>query len=81
AVARKSTYGRLIASGHWAMSEFDALRRAYESDAAVPYPVQVSGTEILMEFIGDGRVAAPRLAQSRRPLPRPSSSTASWPSA
>jgi RIO kinase 1 len=31
----------------------------------VPYPVQVSGTEVVMEFIGDGRTAAPRLAQSR----------------
>jgi RIO kinase 1 len=31
----------------------------------VPYPVQVNDTEILMEFIGDGRVAAPRLAQVR----------------
>ena len=31
----------------------------------MPYPVQVSDTEVLMEFIGDGRAAAPRLAQSR----------------
>jgi RIO kinase 1 len=31
----------------------------------VPYPVQVVETEVLMEFIGDGRVAAPRLAQTR----------------
>ena len=42
----------------------------------MPYPVQVSGTEVLMEFIGDGREAAPRLAQcarapggARRPVP------------
>src|SRR5690554_726814 len=33
--------------------------------APVPYPVQVQGTEILMEFIGTGAVAAPRLAQER----------------
>jgi RIO kinase 1 len=32
----------------------------------VPYPVQVSGTEVLMEFIGSGDgVGAPRLAQVR----------------
>jgi RIO kinase 1 len=31
----------------------------------VPYPVQVDGTEMLMEFIGDGMSAAPRLAASR----------------
>lgn len=37
----------------------------YEEGIAVPYPLQVQGTEILMEFIGDGAVAAPRLAQVR----------------
>jgi RIO kinase 1 len=31
--------------------------------------VQVNGTELLMEFIGDGMVAAPRLAQVRDGLP------------
>ena len=28
-------------------------------------PVQLDGTELLIEFIGSGRVAAPRLAQVR----------------
>lgn len=37
----------------------------HEAGAPVPYPVQVSGTEILMEFIGTGATAAPRLAQVR----------------
>ena len=37
----------------------------YERGAPVPYPVQIDGTELLMEFIGHGTVAAPRLAQSR----------------
>ena len=37
----------------------------YEEGIAVLYPLQVQGTEILMEFIGDGAVAAPRLAQVR----------------
>ena len=49
----------------WASAEFDALSRLYELGASVPYPVQVHETEVLMEFIGDGRVAAPRLAQQR----------------
>jgi RIO kinase 1 len=33
----------------------------------VPYPVQIVGTEVALEFIGspDGSVAAPRLAQLR----------------
>ncbi|WP_307785367.1 serine protein kinase RIO [Microbacterium hibisci] len=66
AVGRKSAYGRSVAAGHWAVSEFDALCRAWRAGVPVPYPVQVSETEVLMEFIGDGRTAAPRLAQSRR---------------
>lgn len=65
AVARGTQHGRQVASGHWAVSEFAALSRAWSSGVPVPYPVQVSGTEVVMEFIGDGRTAAPRLAQSR----------------
>lgn len=65
AVGRKSSYGRSVAAGHWAVSEFDALCRAWRAGVPVPYPVQVSDTEVVMEFIGDGRTAAPRLAQSR----------------
>ncbi|MDY0909145.1 serine protein kinase RIO [Microbacterium sp. CFBP9034] len=65
AVAGKSSYGRLVAAAHWATNEFAALCAAWEAGIPVPYPVQVSGTELLMEFIGDGRTAAPRLAQAR----------------
>ena len=65
AVGRKSAHGRSVAAGHWAHSEFEALRRAWQAGVPVPYPVQVSDTEVLMEFVGDGRAAAPRLAQSR----------------
>ena len=54
----------------WAFAEFVALCRAFEAGVPVPYPVQIElGTEMLMEFIGDGRTAAPRLAQTRRRAP------------
>jgi RIO kinase 1 len=65
AVQRSSSYGREVARTEWAYAEFAALSRLTELGAAVPYPVQVSETEVLMEFIGEGRVAAPRLAQVR----------------
>jgi RIO kinase 1 len=65
AVVRKTQYGKQVASGHWAASEFEALGRAWVSGIPVPYPVQISGTEVVMEFIGAGRSAAPRLAQTR----------------
>lgn len=65
AVAGKSAYGRSVAAAHWATNEFAALCIAWRAGIPVPYPVQLSGTELLMEFIGDGRTAAPRLAQAR----------------
>jgi len=65
AIDRKSAHGRAVAAGHWAFNEFAALCRAWDAGIPVPYPVQLNGTELLMEFIGDGRAAAPRLAQSR----------------
>lgn len=71
AVARGSSYGRSVQAGVWAYAEFEALCRLYELGVPVPYPVQVMGTEILMEFIDAGRdsvsstQAAPRLAQVR----------------
>src|SRR5262249_50902068 len=39
----------------------------FQMGVPVPYPVQILGTEILLEFIGskDGTEAAPRLAQLR----------------
>jgi RIO kinase 1 len=65
AIERKSAHGRGVAAGHWALNEFGALCRAWDAGIPVPYPVQISGTELLLEFVGDGRTAAPRLAQSR----------------
>ena len=70
AVKRKSTFGRQVAAGEWAVSEWAALVRFWKLGLPVPYPVQIDGTEILMEWITvvdeDGTVqTAPRLAQTR----------------
>ncbi|MBX3094224.1 MAG: serine/threonine protein kinase [Cryobacterium sp.] len=65
AVAKKSAFGREVEAARWSLAEFDALCRMWRLGAPVPYPVQVNGTEILMEFIGTDAVAAPRLAQER----------------
>lgn len=61
AIGRGSRYGRGIAATHWAFAEFNALSELRSAGAAVPYPVQISGTELLLEFIGTGLQAAPRL--------------------
>lgn len=65
AIDKRSTFGREVARVQWASTEFQALSELTRLGAAVPYPVQVQETEVLMEFIGDDRVAAPRLAQVR----------------
>jgi len=66
ALAKRTAYGRDIASGKWAAAEFEALARFWALGAPVPYPVQLLGTELMLEFIGDDDgTAAPRLAQCR----------------
>lgn len=70
ALKRKSTFGRLVAAGEWAVSEWAALVRLWNVGLPVPYPVQIDETEILMEWISvvdeDGiQQTAPRLAQTR----------------
>ncbi|MDQ1630672.1 MAG: kinase 1 [Frankiaceae bacterium] len=65
ALKRKSTFGRLVAAGEWAISEWGALNRLYRLGLPVPYPVQIDGTEILMEWITYDGETAPRLAQTR----------------
>lgn len=62
---RKSTFGRSLQAGLWVRAEWEALKRLFEAGLPVPYPVQLDGTEILMEFIADGEAAAPRLHQVR----------------
>ncbi len=66
AMARRTAAGRQMIAGQWANAEFAALGQLYRSGAPVPYPVQVLGTELVLEFIGkpDG-TAAPRLAEIR----------------
>lgn len=66
AMANRTAFGRELLAGQWAAAEFAALGRLWSDGIAVPYPVQLVGTEVLLEFLGDtdGR-AAPRLAQLR----------------
>jgi len=66
AMAARSSAGRAMIATQWASAEFAALSRLWQADLPVPYPVQVLGTELLLEFIGepDG-TAAPRLAETR----------------
>lgn len=66
AIANRTSFGRNLIAEQWAVAEFAALSRLWSMGAPVPYPVQRSGTELLMEYLGDeDGAAAPRLAELR----------------
>jgi RIO kinase 1 len=72
AMSNRTAFGKEMISGQWSAAEFGALGRLWEIGqesglVCVPYPVQLIGTELMMEFIGDWETgeAAPRLAQVR----------------
>ena len=65
AMARKTAHGRAVAAGQWANAEWESLQRLWTLGVPVPYPVQIDGTEILMELVEVDGEAAPRLARMR----------------
>lgn len=63
AMAKRTAFGRELLSGRWAAAEFAALSQIWHAGGRVPYPVQLIGPELMMEFVGDQYgSAAPRLA-------------------
>src|ERR1700731_4598723 len=76
AVANRSDFGRQAIAAQWANAEFNALVQLCNARVPVPYPVQILGTEILLEFIGDADgTGAPRLAETR---PEPAELASLW---
>jgi len=72
AMTNRTAFGKELIAGQWAAAEFDALSRLWRvgqegGTISVPYPVQLIGTELMLEFIGDPETgeAAPRLAAVR----------------
>ncbi len=59
----RTAFGRDLLSAKWAAAEFTVLSTLWTAGARVPYPVQILGSELMMEFIGQpDAVAAPRLS-------------------
>ncbi len=79
AMARRTDFGRDLIAAQWAIAEFEVLSRLWQLTrpggadpgaagrrALVPYPVQLLGRELMMEFIGtDDGSAAQRLTRAR----------------
>lgn len=65
AMANRTEFGKQLISAQWASAEFQTLGQLWAQGLPVPYPVQLTELELLMELIGQDGVAAPRLAQTR----------------
>jgi RIO kinase 1 len=65
AAAKGSSFGRIVAAAQWANAEWESLKRCWSLGLPVPYPVQIDGTELLMEWVSVDGETAPRLAQTR----------------
>jgi len=64
AVAHKTDHGHDVIERMWPIQEMTMLTLAWASGASVPFPVERTEDGVVMEFIGDGQAAAPRLAQA-----------------
>lgn len=65
AVDTGTRHGQEVRAAVWPINEMTMLRRAWAAGASVPYPVERTEDGILMEFIGGGQIAAPRLVDAR----------------
>jgi RIO kinase 1 len=65
AVRKKSRTGREAQFGSWISREFASLGRLHAAGADVPRPVEWTGSALLLEYVGEGEMPAPRLALVR----------------
>lgn len=65
AIGKKTAFGIQLSQGSWLMHEYRALELLHQAGGIVPKPYQVGPNAILMEFIGQGVVAAPTLSAVR----------------
>lgn len=61
AVKKRTKFGKQIIKRLWTKREFYMIRKFYESGAEVPQVFDFTDEAILMEFIGDKQIHAPRL--------------------
>jgi RIO kinase 1 len=61
AVRSKTGFGRTAEQSRWKYREWERLNALHAAGVAVPKPLAVSDGVVVMEYIGDEQVAAPRL--------------------
>ena len=65
AIAGMTGYGKELLNERWHGHEFEVMERLWQAGASVPYPLESRDDGMLMEYVGDATMAAPRLAQAR----------------
>ena len=79
AAAKKSRHGKLVLRDDWPDNEFAMLERLADAGVNVPFPVARTADGVLMQYVGDRTMAAPRLvhagllARAGRRMPPPNS--------
>jgi RIO kinase 1 len=63
AIGKKTAFGVQVAQTSWLMYDFTTMQRLYQAGAAVPTPVGAGENAILMEYLGDERLAAHTLSE------------------
>ncbi len=61
ALDKKTRFGREVQGGLWVSREWETLRALSAADDPVPRPIECTDDAILMSYIGDEDVPAPRL--------------------
>src|SRR5690349_13719941 len=64
AVAKRTRHGRAVLRDDWPANEFAMLTRLHDAGVAVPYPVGRTEDGLLMQYLGDRTLAAPRLVHA-----------------
>lgn len=65
AMAKKTRVGQEMAFGRWVSEEYTTLTTLHAAGVAVPKPIAMSDSVILMEYVGDADGPAPSLASVR----------------
>lgn len=69
ALEKRTRFGRVVQGGLWVSREWETLQKLSATSTPVPSPLGVSDPAILMTFVGDADMAAPRLQELRRLSP------------
>jgi RIO kinase 1 len=64
AAAKNTRYGRTVLCRDWPDNEFEMLQRLVHAAVSVPLPVARTADGVLMQYIGDHTMAAPRLVHA-----------------